>query len=244
MLERLHDGDVIGELREEESFFESAVAAADDREVLRPSIEGTVAGGAEVDARANEIGLTLGLLALLVVLSPLLAVVGILVRATSQGPAIFAQQRVGLGGKHFAMYKFRSMFADAEQQWDDVRPNNDAGGMLFKMRDDPRVTRIGWTLRRTSIDELPQLVNVLRGQMSLVGPRPLAVAAGEFVGDEQRRHLVKPGITGLWQISGRAQQSWDDAIRLDLYYVENWSLPMDLLILLRTVVTVFRGGAR
>ncbi|HEY5184333.1 MAG TPA: sugar transferase, partial [Actinomycetes bacterium] len=185
-----------------------------------------------------------GSLALLVVLSPLLAVVGILVRATSQGPAIFAQQRVGLGGKHFAMYKFRSMFADAEQQWDDVRPNNDAGGMLFKMRDDPRVTRIGWTLRRTSIDELPQLVNVLRGQMSLVGPRPLAVAAGEFVGDEQRRHLVKPGITGLWQISGRAQQSWDDAIRLDLYYVENWSLPMDLLILLRTVVTVFRGGAR
>ena len=186
----------------------------------------------------------LGSLALLVLLSPVLLVVAAWVRLTSPGPAIFRQQRVGLGGEHFTMYKFRSMYVDAEQRWDELRAHNDAGGLLFKMAGDPRVTRIGWFLRRTSIDELPQLVNVLRGQMSLVGPRPLAVAAGEFAGDEHRRHLVKPGITGLWQISGRAEQSWEDAIRLDLYYVENWSLPMDLLILLRTVVTVFRGGAR
>jgi exopolysaccharide biosynthesis polyprenyl glycosylphosphotransferase len=178
----------------------------------------------------------------LVVVAPLLLLVAVVVRVTSHGPALFRQERVGLDGRAFRVFKFRTMDADAEERRAELGELNEGDGLLFKIAADPRVTRIGAVLRRTSIDELPQLLNVLRGEMSLVGPRPLAVDGGAFVDHEHRRHLVKPGMTGLWQVSGRAEQSWDDAVRLDLYYVENWSLAMDLLILVRTVVAVFRGS--
>jgi lipopolysaccharide/colanic/teichoic acid biosynthesis glycosyltransferase len=123
-----------------------------------------------------------------------------------------------------------------------VASSNEADGLLFKIKDDPRITPVGRFLRRSSIDELPQLINVLGGSMSLVGPRPLAVAGEAFQGDERRRMLVRPGITGLWQVSGRQEQSWEEAVRLDLYYVENWSLSLDVAILLRTLLAVLRGG--
>jgi exopolysaccharide biosynthesis polyprenyl glycosylphosphotransferase len=177
----------------------------------------------------------------LVLLAPLLALVTLLVRLTSPGPAFFRQVRVGLDGRTFRVVKFRTMVDGADRKRADLAGRNEGDGLLFKISDDPRITRLGRVLRRTSIDELPQLVNVLRGEMSLVGPRPLAVDGEAFEGHEHRRHLVKPGMTGLWQVSGREDQSWDDAVRLDLFYVENWSLAMDLLILLRTVVAVFRG---
>jgi exopolysaccharide biosynthesis polyprenyl glycosylphosphotransferase len=177
----------------------------------------------------------------LMLLAPLLLVIGVIVRLTSHGPALFRQDRVGLDGRTFRVVKFRTMDADADHRRDELHELNEGDGLLFKIADDPRVTTVGRLLRRTSIDELPQLVNVLFGEMSLVGPRPLAVDGEAFADHEHRRHLVKPGMTGLWQVSGREEQSWDDAVRLDLYYVENWSLAMDLLILLRTVVAVFRG---
>ncbi len=185
----------------------------------------------------DRVGALLGL----VVLAPLLLGVAVAVRLTSRGPALFRQERVGLDGRAFRVFKFRTMDVDAEQRREELGDLNEGDGLLFKIAADPRVTRIGAFLRRTSVDELPQLLNVLRGNMSLVGPRPLAVDGEAFVDHEHRRHLVKPGMTGLWQVSGREEQSWDDAVRLDLYYVENWSLAMDLLILVRTVVTVFRG---
>ncbi len=177
----------------------------------------------------------------LVVLAPLLLAVALAVRLTSRGPALFRQERVGLDGRSFRVFKFRTMDVDAEDRRDELGELNEGDGLLFKIAADPRVTPIGKVLRRTSVDELPQLLNVLLGEMSLVGPRPLAVDGEAFEDHEHRRHLVKPGMTGLWQVSGREEQSWDDAVRLDLYYVENWSLAMDLLILVRTVVAVFRG---
>ncbi len=177
----------------------------------------------------------------LVLLAPLLAVVAVAIRLTSSGPVFFRQQRIGQDWAPFTVWKFRTMSAGAEDAWDALRAANEADGLLFKIKDDPRVTPLGRLLRRTSIDELPQLVNVLRGEMSLVGPRPLAVDPDAFVGVARRRHLVKPGMTGLWQVSGRAEQSWDEAVRLDLYYVENWSLSLDVVILLRTVLVALRG---
>ncbi len=190
-----------------------------------------------VKGTIDRIGAALGLLVLGL---PLLVVAG-LVRLTSPGPALFRQNRVGLGGKEFRVYKFRTMYVDAETHWAGLRSSNEGDGLLFKIREDPRVTKLGRLLRRLSIDEVPQLINVLLGDMSLVGPRPLAVEGSAFVDHEHRRHLVKPGMTGLWQVSGREQQNWDDAVRLDLYYVENWSLAMDLVILMRTCLVVFRG---
>ncbi len=182
-----------------------------------------------------------GALVGLILLAPLLLLVGVAVRLTSHGPALFRQERVGLDGRTFRCLKFRTMVVDAESRLTELGGLNEGDGLLFKIAADPRVTALGRLLRSTSIDELPQLINVLRGEMSLVGPRPLAVDSEAFADDEHRRHLVKPGITGLWQVSGRQEQSWDDAVRLDLYYVENWSLAMDLVILLRTAVAVFRG---
>jgi exopolysaccharide biosynthesis polyprenyl glycosylphosphotransferase len=185
----------------------------------------------------DRVGALLGLL----VLAPVLLLVGLLVRLTSPGPALFRQARVGRDGRVFAVTKFRTMVDGADAMRADLDALNEGDGLLFKIESDPRVTRVGRVLRRTSIDELPQLLNVLKGEMSLVGPRPLAVDGDAFADHEQRRHLVKPGMTGLWQVSGRADQSWDDAVRLDLYYVENWSLGMDLLILMRTALVAFRG---
>jgi exopolysaccharide biosynthesis polyprenyl glycosylphosphotransferase len=178
----------------------------------------------------------------LVFLSPLLLAVAVAIRLTSRGPALFRQVRIGQGGRPFVVVKFRTMSADAESQRHQLGELNDGDGLLFKIANDPRITKLGRWLRTLSIDELPQLINVLRGEMSLVGPRPLAVDDAAFVDHERRRHLVKPGMTGLWQVSGRDKQAWDDAVRLDLYYVENWSLSMDLVILLRTAVAVFRGS--
>ena len=184
-------------------------------------------------------------LILVIVLAPLLLGLAVAVRASSPGPALFAQQRVGRQGKTFRVYKLRSMYLDAEQRLDEIRHLNEHDGVLFKVRDDPRVTRIGRVLRRYSLDELPQLFNVLRGDMSLVGPRPpLADEVARYETDVHRRLLVKPGITGLWQVSGRSNLAWEDAVRLDLHYVENWSLGLDVSILLRTAIAVLaRRGA-
>lgn len=174
----------------------------------------------------------------LLLLSPLLLVVALAIRFTDPGPVFFRQSRVGREGNTFRVWKFRTMYLDAEDRLAALATQNESDGMLFKMRDDPRVTPVGRILRRTSLDELPQLINVLFGEMSLVGPRPLPAEDGDFLGDVRRRLLVRPGITGLWQVSGRSDLSWDDAVRLDLYYVDNWSLTFDLVILWRTVGAV------
>lgn len=184
----------------------------------------------------DKVGAVLGL----IVLSPLFLVVALLIRAHDGGPAFYRQYRIGINGQRFRVYKFRTMYVDAEHRRADLQDSNDADGLLFKLRHDPRVTTIGALLRRTAIDELPQLINVLIGHMSLVGPRPLAVRDSDFIGDVRRRLLVKPGMTGLWQIGQRL--TWEDAVRLDLEYVENWSLSLDLAILARTVLSVARGG--
>ncbi|WP_241482856.1 sugar transferase [Kocuria rosea] len=182
----------------------------------------------------------------LLVLSPVMLVLSLIVKAHDGGPAFFTQERVGLDGSHFKMLKFRSMYTDAEERRHALLAANEgAGGVLFKMKDDPRVTAPGRWMRKYSLDELPQLVNVLAGQMSLVGPRPPLASEVERYEDHVHRRLrVKPGITGLWQVSGRSNLDWDQAVRLDLYYVENWSPVQDLVILLRTVKAVLaREGA-
>ncbi|GAA1998025.1 sugar transferase [Microbacterium ulmi] len=175
----------------------------------------------------------------LILLAPLLAVIAISVRRDG-GKALFRQQRVGVGGTTFTMLKFRSMVVDAEERRAELEALSDGNGVLFKMRSDPRVTPVGRRLRRSSLDELPQLWNVLRGDMSLVGPRPpLAREVEQYEGNETRRLLSKPGITGLWQVSGRSDLTWEESVRLDLYYVENWSFTGDLLLILRTLIQLF-----
>jgi exopolysaccharide biosynthesis polyprenyl glycosylphosphotransferase len=178
----------------------------------------------------------------LVVASPVLIATAIAVKVTSPGPVLFKQSRLGTGGAEFMVWKFRSMYVDAEKRRDELwdRNEQDGDGVLFKIADDPRITKVGGLIRRLSIDELPQLVNVLRGQMSLVGPRPLATIDSTYSGHARRRLLVRPGMTGLWQVSGRSDTSWEDAVRMDLYYVENWSLAFDVTIIGRTVWTVLR----
>ena len=184
---------------------------------------------------------------LIACLSPLLALVAIGVRLTSSGPVLFRQERIGIDGKHFEMLKFRSMVTNAEEMLEQLKlQHRDKGNsVLFKMSNDPRITPIGRLLRRFSLDELPQLFNVLGGSMSLVGPRPpLEREVDHYDAHVHRRFLVKPGITGLWQVSGRSNLSWADTVRLDLYYVENWSITGDLNILLRTARAVLaRDGA-
>jgi exopolysaccharide biosynthesis polyprenyl glycosylphosphotransferase len=177
---------------------------------------------------------------MLLVMSPLLLVIALCVALSDRGPALFSQVRVGREGDTFKVWKFRTMYTDAEDRLAQLVDQNESDGLLFKIRNDPRITPVGRWLRRTSLDELPQLINVLKGEMSLVGPRPLPADDGDFLGDVRRRLLVRPGMTGLWQVSGRSELSWDDAVRLDLYYVDNWSLAFDLLILWRTVGVVFR----
>ncbi|GAB3365782.1 sugar transferase [Modestobacter lapidis] len=182
---------------------------------------------------------SLGILLILPVLLALALAVGL----TSRGGVFYRQERVGRDGRTFGMLKFRSMVAGADRMVDDLAQQTDGNGVLFKMKGDPRVTRIGAVLRRYSLDELPQLLNVLRGDMSLVGPRPPLAAEVESYGyDMHRRFLVKPGITGLWQVSGRSDLSWDDSVRIDVRYVENWSLAYDFMILWKTFGAVFRGA--
>lgn len=173
---------------------------------------------------------------------PLLAALAIMVRFDSHGAPLFRQTRVGKHGREFTVFKMRTMRADAESLLESLREQNEvADGLLFKIREDPRVTRAGRFLRKWSLDELPQLWNVVRGDMALVGPRPpLPGEVAQYGAEVARRLLVRPGITGLWQVSGRSNLSWDDSVRLDLYYVENWSLALDAMIVWKTVFAIFR----
>lgn len=180
---------------------------------------------------------------LLVALAPLMAVIALLVTRTSPGGALFSQVRIGRDGQPFTIWKFRTMRANAPARLAELARLNEADSVLFKMRQDPRVTPVGRILRRFSLDELPQLWNVVRGDMSLVGPRPpLPSEVANYAEHVRRRFAVKPGLTGLWQISGRSDLSWDEAVRLDLRYVEHWSLSLDLVILARTVTAVLRSA--
>jgi exopolysaccharide biosynthesis polyprenyl glycosylphosphotransferase len=181
----------------------------------------------------------------LLVLLPLLAVIALFIKCTPgrNGPVIFRQVRVGRHGRHFTMYKFRTMYPNAEARLSELRHLNETGGTLFKIRNDPRVTPAGRWLRKLSLDEIPQLFNVVQGSMSLVGPRPpLPAEAAEYPFDMRRRLVVKPGLTGLWQVSGRSDLSWEESIRLDVQYVENWSFSVDLAILARTFLAVWRSA--
>nr|WP_199744836.1 sugar transferase [Actinomadura harenae] len=187
----------------------------------------------------DRVGAALALL----LLSPLLLTVAVMIKVTDRGPVLFRQVRVGRGGREFTVLKFRTMVVDAERRKADLMDDNEGGGVLFKIRSDPRVTRVGRMLRRYSLDELPQLINVLRGEMSLVGPRPpLPEEVARYGGDVYRRLVVRPGLTGLWQVSGRSDLGWEESVRLDLRYVENWSLAMDLQIMWKTWSAVFRGS--
>jgi exopolysaccharide biosynthesis polyprenyl glycosylphosphotransferase len=179
----------------------------------------------------------------LILLAPVLLVVAVAVRVTTPGPALFRQTRVGIHGRPFRFLKFRTMYVGAERRRAELAARNiNADGVLFKVRDDPRITPIGSFLRRWSLDELPQLLHVLRGQMSLVGPRPpLPEEVARYDDDTRRRLMVRPGLTGLWQTSGRSDLAWDEAVRLDLHYVDNWSPRLDAAILSRTVSAVLHG---
>ncbi|GAA4471046.1 sugar transferase [Rhodococcus olei] len=182
-------------------------------------------------------------LMLLIAMSPLLITVGCAVRLTSPGPAFYRQTRVGRAGTTFEMIKFRSMVRDADARLAELSAENEGSGVLFKIKDDPRVTPVGHFIRRYSIDELPQLLNVVAGHMSLVGPRPPLISEVEKYDDGgvRRRMLVKPGLTGLWQVSGRSDLSWEESVRMDLRYVENWSIALDVMILWKTAAAVFRA---
>jgi exopolysaccharide biosynthesis polyprenyl glycosylphosphotransferase len=180
---------------------------------------------------------------MLLLASPVLIAIVIAVRVTSAGPALYRQTRVGVDGREFRMLKFRSMVADADAQRAALLSASEGNGVLFKIRKDPRLTRVGGFLRRFSLDELPQLINVLRGDMSLVGPRPpLPEEVAGYSDDATRRLRVKPGVTGLWQVSGRSDLTWEESLRLDLRYADNWSMALDLSILWRTVRAVTKGA--
>jgi exopolysaccharide biosynthesis polyprenyl glycosylphosphotransferase len=201
--------------------------------------EPTFAGPERVLKEAiDRVGAAFGLL----LLAPLFLAVAAAIRIDTPGPIFFRQARVGRDGRRFNIVKFRTMVVDAEAQQAALRARNEADGVLFKLRQDPRVTRVGRLLRRWSIDELPQLWNVLKGEMSLVGPRPpVPGEVARYDSHVIRRLRVKPGMTGLWQVSGRADLQWEEAVRLDLYYVDHWSPVMDVAIIFRTFFAVTRG---
>jgi exopolysaccharide biosynthesis polyprenyl glycosylphosphotransferase len=178
---------------------------------------------------------------LLVMLAPVFVAAAVAVKLSSPGPVLFRQPRIGQYGRTFEFFKFRTMVTGADAWLEELADRNEGDGLLFKLHEDPRVTDVGRFLRRTSVDELPQLWNVVRGDMSLVGPRPLPLGSDVFVGDERRRLRVKPGITGLSQINGRSDLSWERTVALDMHYVDHWSLLLDNAILLKTPVTVLRG---
>ncbi|SFQ52244.1 exopolysaccharide biosynthesis polyprenyl glycosylphosphotransferase [Amycolatopsis arida] len=190
----------------------------------------------------KEVADRVGAAMLLALLAPLLLVIAAAIRLGDGGPSLYRQRRVGRDGREFTLLKFRTMVVGADRLRPRLRQDNEATGPLFKMRRDPRVTRVGQVLRRYSLDELPQLVNVLAGRMSLVGPRPpLPEETAAYPPDARRRLLVKPGLTGLWQVSGRSDLSWSESVRLDLRYVEDWSLALDLVILWKTLRAVLTG---
>jgi exopolysaccharide biosynthesis polyprenyl glycosylphosphotransferase len=179
---------------------------------------------------------------LMLVLAPLMGLLALAIKLDSRGPVLFRSSRPGIGGRPFACLKFRTMQEGAEGMQDDLEHRNEAGGAIFKIREDPRVTRVGALLRRWSLDELPQLFNVLRGEMSLVGPRPLPERDYERLDDwHRKRYLVLPGMTGLWQVSGRSELDFDELVRLDFLYLERWSVFLDFTILLKTIPAVFRS---
>jgi exopolysaccharide biosynthesis polyprenyl glycosylphosphotransferase len=181
--------------------------------------------------------------AALIVLAPLMTAIALAIRSAGAGPVLFTQTRVGKDGRTFKIYKFRTMVVDAEKLIAELRAKNEHDGVLFKMREDPRITRVGARLRKWSLDELPQLFNILLGEMSLVGPRPaLPDETARYAAHVHRRLAVRPGLTGLWQVSGRSDLSWEESVRLDLRYVENWSFALDLQILWKTFSVIFRGS--
>jgi len=177
-------------------------------------------------------------------LAPLMLAIAAMIKLSDNGPALFTQTRVGKGGETFKIYKFRTMVVNAEALLTEVREENESvGGVLFKIRRDPRITAIGAKLRKSSLDELPQLINVLKGEMSLVGPRPaLPEEAAKYADHVRRRLVVKPGLTGMWQVNGRSELSWDESVRMDLRYVENWSFALDMQILWKTISVMLHGS--
>jgi lipopolysaccharide/colanic/teichoic acid biosynthesis glycosyltransferase len=181
----------------------------------------------------------------LILISPLLLITAVAVKLSSRGPVIYRSIRPGMAGRPFYCFKFRTMRQHADQVQADLEPFNELSGTLFKIRKDPRLTRVGRFLRRYSLDELPQLLNVVRGEMSLVGPRPLPMRDFNRLEEwHKKRYLVLPGITGLWQVSGRSELDFDDLVRLDFLYLERWSILLDLSILLKTIPAVLsRRGA-
>ena len=177
----------------------------------------------------------------LLILAPLMLLIALAIKATSRGPVFFRSARPGIGGEPFHCLKFRTMVADAASLQEDLEAHNELAGVLFKIRDDPRVTPVGRVLRRWSLDELPQLLNVVRGQMSFVGPRPLPERDFARLEDwHRKRYLVLPGITGLWQVSGRSELDFDELVKLDFLYLERWSVFLDFAILLKTIPAVVR----
>jgi exopolysaccharide biosynthesis polyprenyl glycosylphosphotransferase len=198
-----------------------------------------------VDYAMKRIFDLVGASLILLALSPVLATIALAIKLTSRGPIVYRSVRPGIGGAPFACLKFRTMHRDADQRQADLESLNEASGAIFKIRDDPRLTSIGRVLRRFSLDELPQLVNVLKGDMSLVGPRPLPMRDFDRLESwHKKRYLVLPGITGLWQVSGRSDLDFDDLVRLDFLYLERWSPFLDLTILMKTIPAVFaRRGA-
>lgn len=189
--------------------------------------------------RVLDLTITLGTLPIWL---PLIVVLGLLIKITTLGPAFYAQERIGRGNKPFRMWKLRTMIKNADEQRERLLEFNEASGPLFKMKNDPRVTPIGRLLRKFSLDELPQLFNVLKGEMSLVGPRPqLPHEVAQLLGIENRRHLVKPGLTGLWQTGDRHESAWEEAMARDLEYIHNWSTWLDALILLKTIPQILGG---
>ncbi|MGD9483900.1 sugar transferase [Streptomyces sp. TRM70308] len=206
--------------------------------LLRVSMPAFTGGRRAVKGVVDRVGAAI----LLVLFAPLMVFVGLLVLVDSRGGVFYRQRRIGKDGREFTMVKFRTMVAGADRTRAELADRNEGAGLLFKLRRDPRVTRVGAVLRRYSIDELPQLLNVLTGSMSLVGPRPpLPEESAAYGPDIRRRLLVKPGLTGLWQISGRSDLSWEEAVRLDLRYVEDWSLALDTVILWKTLRAVVYG---
>jgi exopolysaccharide biosynthesis polyprenyl glycosylphosphotransferase len=242
IVSRCEEEGVIVRVRTEMFELQTARAYADELEGL-PVL--TIRSGPEDDWRlvAKRVIDALGSLALLIMLAPLFALVALFIKLNSPGPIFFTQERIGLNKRRFSMLKFRTMICGAEEQQATLEELNEAGGPVFKIRNDPRITSIGKFLRRFSIDELPQLMNVLKGDMSLVGPRPLPVRDVERidVASHKRRFSIKPGLTCLWQVNGRSNIGFEEWVRLDLQYIDQWSLGLDILILLKTIPAVFRG---
>jgi lipopolysaccharide/colanic/teichoic acid biosynthesis glycosyltransferase len=182
---------------------------------------------------------------LLVLTAPVMAVAALAIKAHDRGPVLFRQVRIGRDGEPFTLLKLRTMEVDAEARLAELRHRNERNGPLFKVSSDPRITPIGGLLRSTAIDELPQLLNVITGRMSIVGPRPaLPAETAEFDEELKRRHVVKPGVTGLWQVEANHKASFDEYRRLDLFYVDNWSIAMDVAIMIDTVPSLARRGLR